>query len=263
MIQANLQNGIPTQKQAATKLTAALDKNLSAYATAATAAGVGMLMSALPAQAKIVYTPSNIPITQNKGLIPLDLNHDGTPDFQFSNFSYQTHGLGVIFLKVEPTQPTNEIWGAESKGQLCAAALPAGKQVGPKARFQQDPALGLFMDHIGLNSTGETYFGPWHKVETAYLGLKFAVKGKTHFGWARIEFAGQGEFYTARIAGYAYETVPNKPVLTGKKKGPTTISQTERTAAVQGALMPVPAALGLLARGAATLEVWRREKESA
>jgi hypothetical protein len=261
MIRPNLQSRIPPQKQTATQLAAALDKDLSAYAIAATAAGVGILMSALPANAKIVYTPSNIPITQNKGLIPLDLNHDGTPDFEFSNFSYQTHGLGEIFLKVEPVQQSNEIWGAESEGHLCAAALPLGKQVGPKGRFQQDPAAGLYMAHVGLKSTGDTYFGPWHKVETAYLGLKFTVKGKTHFGWARIEFAGQGEFFTARISGYAYETIADKSILAGKTKGPA--SRTEQAAVVEDASMPVPATLGLLARGATTLDVWRRKEKNA
>jgi hypothetical protein len=32
-----------------------------------------------------------------------------------------------------------------------------------------------------------TAFGPWLKVKQAFLGLKFVVKGKTHFGWTRIE----------------------------------------------------------------------------
>jgi hypothetical protein len=261
MTRPNLQNEIQSQERATARLSAKLDKNLRAYTVAATAAGVGILMSAPVSDAKIVYTPSNIVITQNGGLIPLDLNHDGTPDFEFSNFSYQTHGLGAVFLKIEPAQTSNEIWGAKSDGHLCAAALPAGKPVGPKGRFQQDPAAGLYMVHDGENSTGDTYFGPWRKVESAYLGLKFTIKGKTHFGWARIEFAGRGEFITARISGYAYETISDKPILTGEKKGPANTG--EQAAAVQDASMPVPATLGMLARGAASLEVWRRKEESA
>lgn len=91
MIRPNLQTGFRTRKRA-TALKATLDKNLSAYATAATAAGMGMLMSALPVEAKIVHTPSNIPIPVNAGTILLDLNHDGIPDFGFNN-AYSFGGI--------------------------------------------------------------------------------------------------------------------------------------------------------------------------
>jgi|HubBroStandDraft_6_1064221.scaffolds.fasta_scaffold05468_2 hypothetical protein len=64
---------------------------LNAYALAAGAAGVGVLALAQPAGAKIVYTPAHIPIVQNKGLVELDLNHDGINDFQFSNYTYTEH----------------------------------------------------------------------------------------------------------------------------------------------------------------------------
>lgn len=237
-----------------------LDNNLLAYAAAASAAGVGILALASPAEARVVYTPSNIPIPQNRGLIPLDLNHDGIPDFQFSNYSYQTHGLGRLFLRVVPVQVENEIWDLKSKGHLCAAALPAGKTVGPLGRFEQDPAKGLYLSYIGLGSTHETRFGVWSKVQTAYLGLKFVVKGKTHFGWARIIFAAPGQFYNnPRIAGYAYETIPNTPIKSGQKKGQlrADFSVEERVGLRQPASFP--GSLGMLAAGAPALAIWRKE----
>jgi hypothetical protein len=265
MLRPNLQTEIPTQERAAARLGIKLERHLLAYTTAATAAGMGMLVSALPAEAKIVYTPSNIPIVQNGGLIPLDLDNDGTPDFEFSNFSYQSHGLGDIFLKVQPTRQSNEIWDVKSQGHLCAAALPRGKQVGPGGRFQRDPSKGLYMAFIGLGgSTGTNlHFGPWFKVETAFLGLRFKIKGKIHFGWARIEFSSQGFFETARISGYAYETLADKPILTGAQKGPAAISQAATPATFRSVPKKVSASLGLLARGAATLGIWRRMEETA
>ncbi len=37
-------------------------------------------------------------------------------------------------------------------------------------------------------SLGTTYrYCPWIKGKQAYLGLKFVVKGKVHFGWARVK----------------------------------------------------------------------------
>jgi hypothetical protein len=51
-----------------------LHRRLDMYALAASAAGVGLVALAQPAEAKIVYTPSNIPINVNGGVVDLDLN---------------------------------------------------------------------------------------------------------------------------------------------------------------------------------------------
>ena len=76
--------------------------------------------------------------------------------------------------------------------------------------------------------------GPWYNVPNRYLGLKFYVKGKAHYGWARLKTTA----CHATLTGYAYETIPNKPIITGKTKGPDVIT-------VQ------PGGLGALAPGAA------------
>jgi hypothetical protein len=50
------------------------------YALAATAAGLGVLALAQPAEGKIVYTPTHI-VVSTFGDVPLDLNHDGIGGF--------------------------------------------------------------------------------------------------------------------------------------------------------------------------------------
>lgn len=69
------------------------------------------------------------------------------------------------------------------------------------------------------------YSGPWENagkgVKSRYLGLKFQIKGKTHYGWARLNFPKPSG---AIMTGYAYETIPNKAILTGKTKGPNAIT---------------------------------------
>ena len=60
------------------RLSSKLERNLWAYATAASAAGVGMIVSSAAAEAKIVCTPAHA--TVNATLV-LDLNHDGVTDF--------------------------------------------------------------------------------------------------------------------------------------------------------------------------------------
>jgi len=231
------------------QLPAMLDKKLSAYATAAAAAGVGMLMSALPAHAKIVYTPSNIPIPVNGGTVTLDLNNDGIPDFGLSN-GYsdggvrRAEGFHAGSVRVSPAQKNNAIWEVASHNVSCAAALAKGMLVGPKAPLVAK-SLVMAASH-GSYTNGGSAFGPWLGVSQAYLGLKFAIHGKMHYGWAYIKWNGIGE--TEYIAGYAYETVANKPVRTGKKKGPVEANSVGE----QGNASSLPAgSLGVLALGAA------------
>jgi hypothetical protein len=222
MIRPNLQNDSQAPNRTPAQLAATLDKSLSAYATAATAAGIGMLMSALPTQAKIVYTPANIPITVDTGNISLDLNHDGSPDFNFNN-GYsdgggvrRPEGFHAGSVLVSPAQKNNAIWEITSNKVPCAAALAKGKLVGPKAPLAAE-SLVMAASHGSFTNAGSAY-GPWLKETQAYVGLKFAIHGKTHYGWARIKWNGIGS--TEYITGYAYETIANKAILTGKTKGP-------------------------------------------
>jgi hypothetical protein len=251
-----------------------INQQLNLYALAAGAAGVGMLASAPPAEARIVYTPANIPIVEDGGLVELDLNHDGVNDFQFSN-SYTTSGVrrpqtsnndlsGIPFLgvlRVAPAQNSNRVWAVNSKSVLCAAALPKGTRVGPRSPFQPGHSSLVMAHERGFSTLTNTTYGPWVKVRRAFLGLKFVISGKAHFGWARIRMGRNGNEFVATITGYAYETVPNKSIVTGKTKAPDGI----------GADQPVSlrrrrtqtAALGLLAMGSPGISLWRREEQPA
>jgi hypothetical protein len=207
---------------------------------------VGILATTQQAEAKIVYTPANIKIVQNGGLIDFDLNHDGIPDFGLSNKFISGSGTSVARLRVVQTRQANEIIAGQPCEPTfsCAAALPTGAKIGRKGQFQQDPGSGLVMIEVAV--CGSCYnFGPWLNVKQAYLGLKFVIKGKTHFGWARVKVkVGIGTSITATLTGYAYESIPGKPIIAGQTKGPdvTTV---------------YPASLGHLAAGASAIPVWR------
>ena len=239
------------------QLSESVTQRLNGYALAAGAAGVGVLALAHPAEAKIVYTPANIPIVQNGGPVDLDLNHDGINDFQFSNFlstpaMRKPEGFHQSSLGVYPIQLSNRVVAVKSNGVFAAAALHKGKTVGPHSPFQPT--------HVGLNmwacaggTSGFGCDGPWYKVNQGYLGLKFVINGTTHFGWAHIKQVG---VTSPTITGYAYETVPNKPIVTGKKKGTEKIG-TEQAVSARPTQAPT---LGLLAMGAPGLSVWRRKE---
>jgi hypothetical protein len=106
-----------------------------------------------------------------------------------------------------------------------------------------------------------SFEGPWANggkgVKNRYLGLKFFVKGKVHYGWARLNvsagFCGLG----GTLTGYAYETIPGKAIIAGQTKGPDDDAQP--IGATHPSPAPKPATLGILALGAPGLSIWRRK----
>ena len=222
------------------QLSQPLQHRLNGY-TRAAAAGVGALLLTQAAAAKIIYTPAHeqIPYGFDNGLY-LDVNKDGINDFFFFNFFSSTSS--TLELSIQPVNKSNEIL---STGAGFAAALRAGAEIGPKGKFQQRLGDGMVN---GYSFRKGTCVGPWAHANKKYLGLKFLVNGKTHFGWARLNVSCVFPHpIQATLTGYAYETVANKPIVAGKTKGPDATSGEAGT-------------LGSLARGALVMNVGRSEK---
>jgi hypothetical protein len=246
-------------------LSDSVQQQLNKYALAAGAAGVGVLVLGQPAEAKIVYTPADKSITPNH-TIPLDLNHDGTVDFRLRDrhFTSPTYGFdhtGV--LSAVPAHQANKIEGYSRTNRHYASALRAGVSIGPKARFTPGPKLmaTMFSDTGADRGLIGSCNGPWSKATNRYLGLEFLIEGKVHFGWARLNVSCQGTDVFATLTGYAYETVPKKPIIAGHTKGSDEESSVGPDAAL-AAPVPKPAPLGLLAWGSRGLSIWRREESA-
>ncbi len=239
-------------------LSDSVQKRLNMYALAASAAGV--LALAPFAGAKIVYTPAHRHLPLNKDSF-LDLNHDGSNDFVFHfHFRKTSNRMFNVDLNVEGVRPGNSIVWLHStmhEGGSCAVPLTKGQKVGPKGAFIQGP--GTMFDTYANTSFRTTYCA-WQHVKNgqAYLGLKFSIKGKIHYGWARLGNVFGGPNPAAELTGYAYETIPNKPIITGKTKGPDG-SNVEEPNASLAAPTPKPATIGMLALGSPALSIWRRE----
>ena len=193
---------MPLQFAETRPLSPRFTNRLLAYATIAGAAAT----CATPAQAEVVYTPIDRPIHSNYFL---DLNNDGLDDFRITSYFYS--GLGEV-----------QIFGAPSNRMVAAAThtcgirtnapapapLRAGAVIGPGKPFEADATCMAFYNYSGGN-------GPWLDVRDRFAGFAFFIDGKEHFGWARISvnrFLFNG---TARIEGYAYETIPGKAIVAG------------------------------------------------
>jgi hypothetical protein len=212
------------------------------YAIAAGAAGVGVLALAKPAEARIIYTPAN-------QLCPckLDLNHGGTVDFIIhSHYFPFTHSM-----LVEAASGNAVVGTLTSMEPISwAAALKQGSRIGRSRRFFSHGSYGQAMAEVSYNSSGPGTWirGPWVNVKNRYLGVRFQVRGKTHYGWARLTVhvgSGNGLPITATLTGYAYETIPNKPIIAGQEHGKD------------------EATLGHLATGASAIPAWRVKPTAA
>jgi hypothetical protein len=237
-----------------------IHQQLNMYALAAGAVGVGLLALAQPAGAKIVYTPTKVQLITGQDIY-VDLDHDGTNDFYFVGQQSQKTSSGFAFLAISPEPGTNRngIWAVESNGHACAVELPPGKRVGSGRPFQAN-SVGLFFRSWGWTG-GTSHCDWWKNLGSHYVGLKFNIQGKIHYGWARVKVVSYPQ-YAAILTGYAYETIPNQPIVTGKTKGRDEI-RIHGTDAALTTPTHEPASLGLLAMGSSGLSIWRREEQLA
>ena len=185
---------------------------LNVYSIAATAAGV-TLLAAQPSEAKIIYKSTHKVIGAN-GFYGLDLNHDGNVDFiiQEDGAPFSSSGSNALGVK---EAYRNGVVGTNK----LASALKQGTAIGPKQNFlATSDAFGEVMFAAACSADGGcSTVGNWDGVSNRYLGLKFKIAGKTHYGWARLNVSVQaGHNIVATLTGYAYETVPQKAISAGK-----------------------------------------------
>jgi hypothetical protein len=228
---------------------------LESYALAATAAGVGILGATSSAEAKIVYTPVHRVIHTGQHY-NLDLNHDRIVDFTLRDVANLNTNFDTWWLGANPARGNGARGFRTLQGTQVtpwASALQSGAQIGGGQYFP-----GELMAVVGTSFVE----GSWASVKDRYLGLKFHIGGKVHYGWARLSVSAKVGSITATLTGYAYETIPNKSIKAGQTKeaadfGPgasltNSISDT-----------PQPASLGALAAGAPGLSIWRRKESTS
>ena len=204
-------------------------------------------------------------------LIGVDLNRDGKNDFSIGEGTFSTYlGMQVAMLSVIGDRTGNAVAAHFGLGYYAASALAPGVRVGPTITTHHGPQVMAY-EYFFTGSKAPWCRGPWDNVQRRYLGLKFVIKGKTHFGWARLNvkakcnlpFRGQ---LTAVLTGYAYETIPGKSIKAGQTKDAPDDFTNSDFAPGASLINPIPstphpAALGALALGAQGIPLWRRKED--
>jgi len=240
----------PNQPRAVAPINNTLEKHLATYMTVAVATGVGMLALAQPSEGEIVYTATNQSLFSRNG-VTVDFNNDGVTDLTFRNFSRAYATFLAAYASgqnhfMSASYPSNSV-------------LPWGKRIGPNARFGAN--------YVGLTGAGHHFGtcvsyrgGNWFNKRGYYLGVQFSIGSDIHYGWVRLTITGVCTTGKELITGYAYETIPNKPIIAGKTSG---FAAADTHAHY---LPPAPSqqpSLGMLALGAEGLNIWRREEAEA
>lgn len=235
-----------------TNLSPSIQKRLNSYALAASAAGVGALALAQPAEAKIIYTATHHVIKPG-GTYQLDVNHDGITDFTLTNKYTKTSSGFYATLSAAPAVGNGlEGWTGP---RPWAFALKPGAAIGSRHYFP-----GQVLVEAASLASSLTYAGSWVNVKNRYAGLQFKIAGKTHYGWARfsVQIVNRSSI-TATLSGYAYETIPYKHIHAGQTKG----TDETTTEPLKPTSQPIPArqspTLGALAMGSPALSIWRRK----
>jgi hypothetical protein len=233
-----------------------LNRKLNIYTVAASAAGVGTMALSQAAEAKIVYTPTHVRIAFGQPYgIDFDHTHEGKPDMHL----IWTAGNGTQALIASATGGVAYNISYSSNRRPFASAIFAGAKIGPERHFLKQ-MFGPRMASDYAPFPENFWYGPWANggkgVKDRYLGIKFKISGKFHYGWTRITVTTGALGFTGMIlTGYAYETIPGKAIIAGATRGP---DDAEPTAAFSH--NPEPATLGALALG---LSIWRRDEPVA
>jgi len=227
-----------------------LVRHLSSYALAATAAGVSALACSPRAEARVVHHRIGAVVAGNGYYL---FNPAGN-NVAFGFYgSFLDHGptsyWNRVFLKAKSTGA----FFLSGPGQL-PAALRASSKIGPARHFEKGPSYGGLLFTYGNygGGTKNHHRGNFDFNKIEFVGLKFAVSGKEHYGWLRLKIRINGVATFTDLIDYGYETIPGKAIKAGQEKelrdGSAAAANTRGRATVSP---------GLLALGSSGMSVWR------
>jgi len=238
-----------------------LNQHLNLYSTAAVAAGVSMLALAQPAEGSVVVTKTNITVGFGSQ-ISIDINKDGINDFMIAGEGANYDHSFYATFAIKPLAGGKVVGGNRGPLGPYASALVKGANIGPSAHFSSSVARSQITIERLLGSasasTHESFYGKWPGINNRYLGVKFLIKGATHYGWIRMSVSELSEI-SGTITEYAYETVANKTIGAGATTDSSEIAT--ETPARENDPSLGKASLGMLASGADGLAIWRREQD--
>jgi hypothetical protein len=194
-----------------------------------------MMLSLSTTKAQIVFTDLNPDILRNcnpnsgcSGNYSLDFNNDGINDFVLSPEKRQRScgACSSLILQIRDGYAaeiisTDHSWIADTIGGYALNAVIDSTLGWTNADHTLSSALPAcvacttFPGH-GHHFEGSTTSGPWSNIQGKYLALKTQVGTDFYYGWIKLGVANNINFVTITVMEYAYNAIPNEPILAGQ-----------------------------------------------
>ena len=164
--------------------------------------------------AQIIYTdlePDFVSDTQNTSF-ELDLNNDQLVDYVLQ---YDEEWLALVIAS-NPSDQNSIISVAPWYTNPVPLQLDTEISAYPDRAV---PNQGMHYETWGVFTIGDCVGGEvncfydWKYQGEGYLGLRFQINGKVHYGWARIRLETPAEWV---VKDYAYNATPNSPICAGR-----------------------------------------------
>ena len=164
-----------------------------------------------------VYRPFPNPALETQTNYFIDLNNDGTQDFNIV-----TNGGGMNLEALSTNEiACGAIFGFPEVGGF-AQTVHAGAIIGAYQdgyNYDWTPGFGSMVAINGITHPPLIY-GYWGS-NRDYLGVRFKIAGQTHYGWIQMYLpATEGAGF---IEGFAYESEPNTSIIAGAIPEPSTV----------------------------------------
>ncbi len=198
----------------------------------ATAALALLGKSAAFAQGTIYFhNPEDIRVFSDgatPSIFDLDFDGNGSTDYTFRAVDYfQIEPAGINEVIATRTGG-GDIGGPVSPLSMGTAingtAAPPGEWIGAEEFFFPQGGSAIIYPYFHVRSTIGT-LGPWQDSVNAYIGVRFAVDERLHYGWIKLlipDTIPDNRRNGGIIEEWAYNTIPGQPILAGQVPEPST-----------------------------------------
>lgn len=168
----------------------------------------------------VVYEQVNMRIrAAEKKTITLDIDRNGTPDYQFffelnasdtgDHQNVLVNPIGLNSARMEAPNDNNYLNAGELIAQRPSSIT--SEQLGENGLWGSDFAT-LAIRHTAISGK-VTYTGDWASSKPQFMAIRLMVDGAAHFGWVKIGFNKSTEEIT--VYDYAWNREANAQIRVG------------------------------------------------
>jgi hypothetical protein len=182
------------------------------------------------ANAQIIYTDINPDTTIIRTRLNLrgnysieqnrDFNNDGIPDLKFTlitsiitGYPPLSYGYTAGTIKATPLNGSAILTGSSGY----PAKINLNSIISANANWDSTASQLIFQKKLSNGTTTNT--GNWNAATNGFLGLRVIAGGQTYYCWIQMNaeaFTSGTNAATLTLLDYAYNTIPNQPILAGE-----------------------------------------------